>query len=105
MYDLYGNVLLGNPGEVFFPCRLESKNRYSGLLYDKLKCLLSYIYYDNEYLPNMGKDHYFYVTLRFYQTRMNFNKYKLTDSETSTINIAGQPLTVVTNRTFNFIDN
>lgn len=37
-----------------YPSRLESKYRYSGLLYDKLRCLLSYVHYN--YLGNVIDD-------------------------------------------------
>lgn len=49
--DIYGNIhfeiLNGvNTKHELYPSRLESKYRYSGLLYDKLRCLLSYVHYN-----------------------------------------------------------
>lgn len=45
--------------------RLESKNRYSGILYDKLSCLLNYKYRDITYSPVSGVgDLLYYWTFR-----------------------------------------
>ena len=58
----------------YFPFRLESKYRYSGLLYDKLRCLLSYIYRDVEdYFDTPLKPtgtYVFSLVLRFYERYM-----------------------------------
>ena len=92
-----------NQGSIF-PFRLEAKNRYSGLLYDKLKCLSSHVYYDSEYLLTALDDYYYSVTFRFYQSSMKFNRYKITNVDIVTIYIARQPITVLTNRSWHFID-
>ena len=54
-YDVYdinavriGSRIDGQVSSIWYQDRLESKYRYSGLLYDKLRCLLSYIYRNNE---------------------------------------------------------
>ena len=51
IYSIIQYVLLKGGGIIkhdLYPFRLESKYRYSGLLYDKLRCLLSYVHYNYE---------------------------------------------------------
>ena len=46
LLDMYGILIgatLNEPTDTKYQFRLESKYRYSGLLYDKLRCLFSYI--------------------------------------------------------------
>ena len=58
----------------YFPFRLESKYRYSGLLYDKLKHITSHIYVDIYYMPQFSApDQLHYVACRFDARNMWFN--------------------------------
>lgn len=80
-YDVYdingiriGSSINGQVSSVWYHDRLESKYRYSGLLYDKLRCLFSYIYRNNKYyfdipLKPTGTC-IFSIVSRFYQRYM-----------------------------------
>ena len=58
----------------YFPLRQESKYRYSGLLYDKLRCLFSYAYLDASYRPHFSEpDQLHYAACRFDARIMVFN--------------------------------
>ena len=52
-------------------CRRESIYRYSGLLYDKLKCLFSYNYRNIRFrAPYINNNHLYCVRCRFYTRHM-----------------------------------
>jgi hypothetical protein len=62
--DIYHKEVCRTTGR-FYPFRLESKNRYSGILYDKLRHLLNYAYLNILYDPIGGVgDVLFYYTFR-----------------------------------------
>ena len=58
----------------YFPFKVESKYRYSGLLYDKLRCLLSYVHYNyNDFIFSgwdLGKT-FIVIKTRFETQTMN----------------------------------
>ena len=69
--DIYGNEICRDLNIGFYPFQMEHKFRYSGLLYDKLKHILSYIYRNVTYTPpasnpeaNIG-DHLYYAECIF----------------------------------------
>ena len=58
----------------YYPFRLESKYRYSGLLYDKLKHITSHIYVDIYFNAQFSAaDQLIYSSLRFDARNMLFN--------------------------------
>ena len=72
--DIYNIRIVGyiqNNYFYYYPFRLESKYRYSGLLYDKLKHILSYIYRNVLHYPPASKpetsrgDYLYYAELIF----------------------------------------
>ena len=71
--DIYNTYV----STVFYPFRLESKYRYSGILYDKLRCWTSYIYINHRYSQDFGSDDdaLFYSACRFYSKNMKFSIY------------------------------
>lgn len=79
MYDIYNIEVSRDSGanyRQFYSFRLESKNRYSGLLYNKLRCLLSYVHYhyrDTVPAVNDRKKYLFVIKNRFYTQTMNLN--------------------------------
>ena len=102
VYDINGTF--NCKGDAFyFPFKVESKYRYSGLLYDKLRVLVSYKYHKTIHEP-YGTNRLHGLTTRFYTKLMEFQSYTVKHYE-NTGNIAGSPITVVTNRTLYFIDN
>ena len=89
----------------YLPFREEYKYRYSGILYDKLKHILSYVHRDTGYFPDYETGSLNCGICRFNLYRkMIFTEYSVQQFE-YTNNIVGYPITVVTNRTFNFIYN
>ena len=69
--DIYNNFLCNERPGSYHPYRVESIYRYSGLLYDKLKHIFSYIYRNVPYVPPAGNpevnkgDHLYYAECRF----------------------------------------
>ena len=102
VYDINGTYLCSDVWH-YFPFKVESKYRYSGLLYDKLRCLLSYKYHNTIHEP-YGIDRLHGLTTRFHMKLMEFQYYNVNHYE-NTSNIAGSTITVITNRTLYFIDN
>lgn len=74
--DIYNNEICRDFNIGFYPYKLEHKFRYSGLLYDKLKCLLSYIYRNVLYDVKSGLgssnygDYLYYTRCRFFNREM-----------------------------------
>ena len=53
-----------------YPFRLESKYRYSGILYDKLRCLLSYVHYNyHDHVSDTYDPYHYYVAV--FETRFD----------------------------------
>ena len=69
--DIYTNIICAGLGK-FYPFRLESKYRYSGILYDKLIHLLNCKYRDIIYDPIAGVGDILY----YYTFRLNTNGLK-----------------------------
>ena len=64
--DIHNNVICRGTGK-FYPFRLESKYRYSDILFDKLTHLLNYKYRDMMYDPIGGVgDILYYYTFRLH---------------------------------------
>ena len=92
-------------GEIYyFPFREEYKYRYSGILYDKLKHLMSYYHRETRYTPDVENGSLNCGICRYFSKTRIFTEYSVQQFE-YTNNIVGYPITVVTNRTFNFIYN
>ena len=74
--DIYGNVICRDLNIGFYPFQMEHKFRYSGLLYDKLKHLLNYIYRNVHHNSKSGLgssingDYLYYSKFRFFNTEM-----------------------------------
>ena len=84
-YDVYdingiriGSSINGQVSSVWYHDRLESKYRYSGLLYDKLRCLFSYIYRNIEDyfdIPLKPTGTYVFSLVLRFNTRYMYHSY------------------------------
>ena len=62
-YDMFRD----NPNNPYYLYRLESKYRYSGTLYDKLKHLLSYVHRNISYYRLGEKGVWGYIAIAIYR--------------------------------------